>query len=71
MEESDYFMMDPAWKVHEKGTKEKNDGNEVLEEVTNPPLYLDLNEIIEADEETLPYAEEEKEDPQPSFHWKA
>ena len=35
---------------------EKNDGNEVVEEGTIPPLDLYPNEVIEADEETLPYA---------------
>ena len=45
------------WTVHEvneKGTKEKNDENEVKEEGTSPPLDLDPNEIIEVDEETSP-----------------
>ena len=31
MEEGDYRMMDPACEVNEKGTREKNDGNEVVE----------------------------------------
>ena len=51
--------MDPACEVNEKGTREKNDGIEVVEEGSSPPLDLDLNEVIEADEETLPYAEED------------
>ena len=55
--------MDPACEVNEKGTREKNDGNEALEEGTSPPLDLDPNEIIDADEETLPYAEEDWRDP--------
>ena len=50
--------------VNEKGTKEKNDGNEVIEEGTNTPLDLDPNEVIEADDETLPYAEEDWQDPE-------
>ena len=57
-------MMDPACEVNEKGTSEKNDGNEVVEEGTSPPLDLDPNEVIEADEETLPYAEEGWQDPE-------
>ena len=57
-------MMDPACEVNGKGTRENNDGNEVLEEGTNPPLDLDLIELIEADEETLPYAEEDWENPE-------
>ena len=56
--------MDPACEVNEKGTREKNDGNEVVEEGTNPPLDLDPNEVILAVEETLPYAEEDWQDPE-------
>ena len=64
MEEGDYLMMDPACEVNEKGTREKNDGNEVVKEGASPPLDLDPNEVIEADEETLPYAEEDWQDPE-------
>ena len=59
MEEGDYLMMDPACEVNEKGTRGRNDGNEVVEEWSYPPLDLDPNEVIEADEETLSYAEED------------
>ena len=64
MEEGDYLMMVPACEVNEKGTREKNDGNEVIEERTSTPLNLDPNEAIEADDETLPYAEEDWQDPE-------
>ena len=64
MEEGDYLMMDPACEVNEKGTRRKNDGNEVVEEGTIPSLDLDPNEVIEADEEILPYAEEDWQDPE-------
>ena len=64
MEEGDYLMMDPACEVNEKGTREKNDGNEDVEEGTNTPLDLDPNEVIEAEDETLPYAEEDWQDPE-------
>ena len=64
MEEGDYLMIDPACEVNEKGTREKNDGNEVVEEGTDTPLDLDPNEVIEADDETLPYAEEDWQDPE-------
>ena len=57
-------MMDPACEVNEKGTREKNDGNEVIEEGTNTPLDLDPDGVIEADDETLPYAEEDWQDPE-------
>ena len=64
MEEGDYLMMDPACQVNQKGTREKNDGNEVVEEEPSPPLDLDPNELIEADEEALTYAEEDWQDPE-------
>ena len=64
MEEGDYLMMDPACEVNEKGTRGKNDGNEVVEKGSSPPLDLDPNEVIEADEETLPFAKEEWQDPE-------
>ena len=53
MEEGDYLMMDPACEVNEKGTREKNDGNEIVEEGTDTPLDLDPNEKIEAGDENL------------------
>ena len=64
MEEGDYLMMDPACEVNEKGTRKKNDANEVIEEGTSTPLDVDPNEVIEAEDETLPYAEEDWQDPQ-------
>ena len=64
MEEGDYLMMDPTCEVNEKGTRGKNDGNETLEEGSSPPLDLDSNEVIKANEETLPYAEEDWHDPE-------
>ena len=64
MEEGDYLMMDPTCEVNEKGTRGKNDGNEVIEEGTSAPLDLDPNDVIEADDETLPYAEEDWQDPE-------
>ena len=57
-------MMDPACEVNEKGTREKNDGNEVIEEGTSTPMDLDPNEVIEAGDETLPNAEEDWQDPE-------
>ena len=59
IEEEDYMMMDPACEVNEKGTSGNNDGNEVLEEGSSSPLDLDPKEVIEANEETLLYAEED------------
>ena len=57
-------MMDPACEVKEKGNREENDGNEVVEVGTNTPLDLNPNEVIEADDETLPYAEEDWQNPE-------
>ena len=55
MEEGDYLKMDSACEVIEKGTREKNDGTDALEEKTRPLLDLDSSE------EALPYAEEDWE----------
>ena len=64
MEEGDYLMMEPACEVNQKGTRGKNDGNEVIKEKSSPPLDLDPKEVIEAKEETLPSAEEDWRDPE-------
>ena len=64
MEYGDYLMMDPACEVNEKGRRGNNDGNEVIEEGSSPPLDLDPNEVIEANEETLHYAVEDWRDPE-------
>ena len=42
----------------------KNDGNEVIEEGTSTPLDLDPNDLIVAEDEILPYAEEDWQDPE-------
>ena len=56
--------MNPVCEVNEKSSRGNNDGNEVLEEESSPPLDLDPNKVIETDEETLPYAEEDWQDPE-------
>ena len=48
----------PACEVNERGTRDKNDGNEVVD-FCDLPLDLDLTERVEVDDETLPYAKEE------------
>ena len=48
--------MEPACEVNEKGTREKNDGNE--------DLSLDENEKIEADSEAESFVEEDWSDPE-------
>ena len=53
-------MMDPACEVNEKGTWGKNNGNEVVEEGSSPPLDLDPNEVIEAAKKPYPTQEPEQ-----------
>ena len=55
MERLDYLMVEPACEVNEKGTREKNDGNE--------DLSLNDNEKIEADSEAQFLVEEDWNDP--------
>ena len=41
--EEDYLLVDPACEVNERGTRDKNDGNEVVDEC-DLPLDLELTE---------------------------
>ncbi|XP_063728104.1 nucleoplasmin-like protein ANO39 [Symsagittifera roscoffensis] len=56
MEGLQYLLVEPACEVNEKGTREKNDGNE--------DLSLDDNEKIEADSEAESFVEEDWNDPE-------
>ena len=56
MEGLEYLLLKPAWEVNEKGTREKNDGNE--------DLSLDDNEKIEAGSEAESFVEEDWNDPE-------
>ena len=56
MEGLEYLLVEPACEVNEKGTREKNDGNE--------NLSLDDNEKIEADSEAESFVEEDWNDPE-------
>ena len=58
MKEGDYLIVDPACEVNERGTRDKNDGNEVVDNC-DLPLDLESTERVEVDDETLPYAEED------------
>ena len=58
MNDEDYFILDPACEVNERGTRDKNDGNEMVDDC-DLPLDLELTERVEVDDETLPYAEED------------
>ena len=55
--------MDPACEVSERGTRDENDGNEVVEKC-DLPLDLELTERVEIDDETLPYAEKDSDCPE-------
>ena len=63
MQDGDYLIVDPACEVNERGTRDKNDGNEVVDDC-DLPLDLELTERVEVDDETLPYAEEDWECPE-------
>ena len=56
MEGLEYLLVEPACEVNEKGTRDKNDGNE--------NLSLDDNEKIEADSEAESFVEEDWNDPE-------
>ena len=56
MQEGDYLIVDPACEVNERGTRNKNDGNEVVDDC-DLPLDLELTERVEVDDETRPYAQ--------------
>ena len=58
MHDEDYLIVDPACEVNERGTRDKNDGNEVVNNC-DLPLDLELTERVEVDDETTPYAEED------------
>ena len=53
MQERDNLTLDPACEVNERGTRDKNDGNEVVDNC-DLPLDLELTEPVELDDETLP-----------------
>ena len=58
MEGLEYLLVEPACAVNEKGTREKNDGNE--------SLSLNDNEKIEADSEAGSFVQEDLKDPEQS-----
>ena len=63
MQEGDYLKLDPACEVNERGTRDKNDGNGVVDNC-DLSLDLELTERVEVDDETLPYAEEDWDCPE-------
>ena len=56
MEGLEYLVVEPACEVNEKGTREKNDGNE--------NLSLDDNEKIEVESDAGSFVEEDWNDPE-------
>ena len=63
MQEGHYLIVDPAFEVNERGTRDKNDRNEVVDNC-ELPLDLELTERVEVDDETLPYPEEDWDCPE-------
>ena len=63
IKEGDYLILDSACEVNERGTRDKNDGNGVVDNC-DLPLDLELTERVEMDDETLPYAEEDWDCPE-------
>ena len=49
---------DPPCEVNKRGTRDKNNGNEVVDNC-DLPLDLELNERVEVDDETINYAKED------------
>ena len=56
MEGMEYLLVEPVFEVSEKGTREKNDGNE--------EVSMDDNEKIDAGSDAEPFAEEDWNDPE-------
>ena len=65
MQEGDYLIVYPAFELNERGTRDKNDGNELVDDC-DLPLDLELTERVEVDDETLPYGEEDWDCPEQS-----
>ena len=63
MQEGDYLIVDPACEVNQRGTRDKNDRNELVDDC-DLPLDLELTERVEEDNEILPYAEEDWDCPE-------
>ena len=56
-------MFDQACELNERGTRDKNDGFEVIDDC-DLPLDLELTERVEVDDETLQYTEKGRDFPQ-------
>ena len=63
MHGGDYLIVDPACEVNERCTRDKNYGNEVVDNC-DLPLDLELTERVEVDDDTLSYAKEDWDCPE-------
>ena len=63
MYEEGYLIVDPSFEVNERGTRDKNDVHEVIDD-SGLPLDLKLTERMEVDDETIPYVEEDWDHPE-------
>ena len=63
MQEGDYLIVDPACELNERGTHDKNNGIEVVDNC-DLPQDLKLTERVKVDDETLPYAKEDCDCPE-------
>ena len=52
------MIVDPACEVNERGTRDKNDRNDVVDNC-DLPLDLESTERVEVDDKTHPYVEED------------
>ena len=58
MNDEKYLIVDPACQLNEKGTRDKNDGNEVKNDC-DLLVDLELTERVDVDDEDQPYTEED------------
>ena len=58
MNDEKHLIVDPACELNEKGTCDKNDGIEVVNDC-DLPLDVELTERVDVDDEDQPYTEED------------
>ena len=61
--DEDDLIVDPVCEVNERGTRDKNDGNDVVDNC-DLPLDMELTERVEVDDKTLTSAEEDWDCPE-------
>ena len=60
MHDEDFLIVDSTCEMNERGIRDKNDGNEVIDDC-DLPIDLELTERVEIDDETSTYVEEDWE----------